>query len=221
MKQQDHDNRGLEELLRCQALAKSFDDRTGSRLFGLPYTLWVSLKNYGHNMLKRKGVNSMINTDPDHKQAVKTIHELIKDIDTAMLTTVSREGLVSRPMKTQDVEFDGNLWFLTKKDSDKFHELLHNNQVNVSYAGKSFVSIRGQAELVEDTEKIKQFWNPMYEKLLGTTYDDPNLVLIKVNAETAEYWDSSNKFKMVRYALYRLLGQNTEGTNMNQTVKLT
>lgn len=157
----------------------------------------------------------------NHQEAIQTVHALIKDIDTAMLTTVSEEGLVSRPMKTQDVEFDGNLWFLTKKDSDKFHELLQNREVNVSYAGKSFVSIRGKAELVGDTEKIKQFWNPMYEEILGTTYDDPNLILIKVTADTAEYWDSGNKFKMAKFLLRRLLGKNTEGTNVNQVVELT
>ncbi|SFT05520.1 pyridoxamine 5'-phosphate oxidase family protein [Paenibacillus sp. BC26] len=154
------------------------------------------------------------------QEATEIVRELIKDIDIAMLTTVSEEGLVSRPMKTQEVEFDGNLWFLTKKNTGKFEELLHNRQVNVSYAGKSFVSIRGEAELVDSTEKIKELWSPAYEKLLESTYDDPNLVLIKVVAETAEYWDTGNKFKLTKFLFSRLLGGNTEGTDINQIVKL-
>ncbi|MOA15057.1 Pyridoxamine 5'-phosphate oxidase [compost metagenome] len=137
-----------------------------------------------------------------------------------MLTTVSEEGLVSRPMKTQDVEFDGDLWFLTKKDTGKFHELLRNQHVNVTYADKSFVSIRGEAELVESHELLKEFWSPAYEELLETTYDDPNLILIKVKAETAEYWDTGNKFKMTKFLLRRLMGKNTEGTDINRIVKL-
>ncbi|MGF9696884.1 pyridoxamine 5'-phosphate oxidase family protein [Paenibacillus sp. MABNR03] len=161
-----------------------------------------------------------MNSTSDHQEAIKKIQELIKDIDVAMLTTVSEEGLVSRPMKTQDVEFDSNLWFLTKKDTSKFHELLRNQQVNVAYVGKSFLSIRGEAELVESSEKIKEFWSPAYEKVLETTYDDPNLVLIKVTAETAEYWDSGNKFKMAKFLFRRLLGKNTEGTDINQIVEL-
>lgn len=155
-----------------------------------------------------------------HQEAVAKVREWIKDIDTAMLTTVSDEGLVSRPMKTQDIDADGNLWFLTKKDTGKFHELLHNRQVNVAYAGKSFVSIRGEAELVDDTGKIKEFWNPVYEKLMDTTYTDPNLVLIKVNAETAEYWDSGNLFKMAKFMFNRMLGNKTESANINQIVDL-
>lgn len=156
----------------------------------------------------------------DNQEAIEKVRELIKGIDTAMLTTTSAEGLVSRPMKTQDVEFDGNLWFLTKKDTDKFHELLQNRQVNVAYAGKSFVSIRGEAELVESTEMLKEIWSPVYEKLLETTYDDPNLILIKVKAETAEYWDTGNMFKMAKFMFRRLMGKNTEGTDINQIVEL-
>ncbi|MET3852447.1 MULTISPECIES: pyridoxamine 5'-phosphate oxidase family protein [unclassified Paenibacillus] len=162
----------------------------------------------------------MTNQTPDNQEAIEKVRDLIKGIDTAMLTTVSEEGLVSRPMKTQDIEFDGDLWFLTKKDTEKFHELLQNRQVNVAYAGKSFVSIRGEAELVNSTEKLKELWNPVYEKLLETNYDDPNLVLIKVQAEAAEYWDAGNKFKMARFLFRRLMGKSNEGTNMNRTVEL-
>jgi general stress protein 26 len=161
-----------------------------------------------------------MHSNSDNREAIETVHELIKDIEIAMLTTVSEEGLVSRPMKTQDVEFDGNLWFLTKKDTGKFHELLRNSQVNLAYAGKSFVSIRGKAELVESTEKLKQYWSSAYEKFLETSVDDPNLILIKVEADTAEYWDTGNKFKMAKFLFRRLLGQNTEGTEINRIVEL-
>jgi len=159
-------------------------------------------------------------TTTENQEAIETVWGLIKGIETAMLTTVSEEGLVSRPMKTQDIEFDGNLWFLTKKDTGKFHELLRNKQVNVTYAGKSYVSIRGEAELVESTDKLKEYWKPAYEKLLESTAEDPNLVLIKVNVETAEYWDSGNLWKMMKYMFSRLIGKNTEGTEINQIVEL-
>jgi len=159
-------------------------------------------------------------TTTAHEEAIQTIRSLIKGTEIAMLTTVSEDGLVSRPMKTQDLEFDGDLWFLTKKDTDKFHELLRNKQVNVAYAGGSYVSIRGKAELVEDPEKLKQLWNPAYEKLLETSVNDPNLVLIKVHAETAEYWDVGNKFKMMKFLLRRLFGEPSEGTDINKQVSL-
>lgn len=162
--------------------------------------------------------------DTDQQAALKTIRKLIKDIDIAMLTTVSEDGLVSRPMKTQEIEFDGDLWFLSKKDTDKYEELLRNRQVNVAYVGKSYVSMRGEAEVLDNREqinaKIKELWSPMYEKILETSADDPNLILIKVHVEAAEYWDAGNLFKMSQFMFRRLLGQNTEGSELNQTVEI-
>ncbi|ASS67609.1 pyridoxamine 5'-phosphate oxidase family protein [Paenibacillus sp. RUD330] len=153
------------------------------------------------------------------QEAVEKVRDLIKGIDIAMLTTATDEGLVSRPMQTQEVEFDGDLWFITKKETDKFEELQHDRRVNVAYVGKSYVSVRGEAELVSDRSKIKEIWNPTYEKLLGMSSDDPELVLIKVKAETAEYWETGNKAKMVAQLFKKMTGKQ-EHMDMNKTVEL-
>ncbi|MEK5379935.1 pyridoxamine 5'-phosphate oxidase family protein [Niallia sp. FSL W8-0635] len=154
------------------------------------------------------------------QEELETLRDLIKDVDTAMLTTISEEGLVSRPMKTQEVEFDGDLWFLTKKDTEKYEEILHENEVNVAYAGKSYVSIRGRAELVDDLAKKKELWSKAYEKIMQTSYDDPNIVLIKVKAESAEYWDTGSFTKNMVFFYKRITGQQAEDTNINETLEL-
>ncbi|MDW0115637.1 pyridoxamine 5'-phosphate oxidase family protein [Sporosarcina thermotolerans] len=151
---------------------------------------------------------------------IETLRELIKDVDIAMLTTQSEEGLISRPMKTQEVEFDGDLWFFTKKETDKYKEILHDKDVNVAYAGKSYVSVRGRAEIIDDLNKKKELWNKAYEKFMQTTYDDSDLVLIKVKAEAAEYWETGNFTKKISFFFKRMTGQNAESTNINETLKL-
>lgn len=156
----------------------------------------------------------------NHQEAVETVRDLIKGIDTAMFTTISEEGLVSRPMKTQEVEFDGDLWFLTKRDTSKLGEILHDPRVNVVYADKSYVSIRGTARIVEDLAKKKQFWNAGYDAFLKTTYDDPDVILIQVHAEAAEYWKSGNLAEKATYLFKRITNQDTEQSNLNQTVEL-
>ncbi|CAM4519100.1 general stress protein [Paenibacillus macerans] len=161
----------------------------------------------------------MTNDQAAHQAAVETVRELIKGIEIAMLTTVTKEGLVSRPMKTQEVEFDGDLWFLTKEDTDKYRQLRDNPNVNVAYAGKSYVSIRGKGELVEDRAKIKELWNPAYAKLLNTTSDDPQLALIKVRAEAAEYWETGNWTKMMKRMFSQFTGAASEA-EVNKTVTL-
>ncbi|MGD6944366.1 pyridoxamine 5'-phosphate oxidase family protein [Cytobacillus gottheilii] len=154
------------------------------------------------------------------QEELETLRELIKDIDTAMLTTVSEDGLVSRPMKTQEVEFDGDLWFFTKKETDKYEEIMHDQDVNVAYAGKSYVSVRGRAEIVQDLNKKKELWNKALEKIMQTSYDDPNVVLIKVKAEAAEYWETGNFTKKVAFLYKRMTGQSSRSTDVNETIEL-
>ena len=154
------------------------------------------------------------------QEDIETLRELIKDIDMAMLTTATEEGLVSRPMKTQEVEFDGDLWFFTKKDTNKYHEILLNQDVNVAYVGKSYVSVRGRAEIVEDLDKKKELWSNVYEKIMQTSYDDPNLILLKVNVEAAEYWESGNFIKKIVFYYKRMTGQSSKSTDINETLEL-
>ena len=47
------------------------------------------------------------------------VRELMNDTRIAMLTSVDTDGtLVSRPMGTQEVVEDGDVWFITTADSD-------------------------------------------------------------------------------------------------------
>lgn len=165
-----------------------------------------------------KGVEEM--SHMMKQEEIETLRELIKDIDIAMLTTATEEGLVSRPMKTQEVEFDGDLWFFTKKETNKYDEILQDQDVNVAYAGKSYVSVRGRAEIVEDLDKKRELWSKVYEKIMQTSYDDPNIVLIKVNVEAAEYWESGNFTKKIAYYYKRMTGQSSKTTDINETLEL-
>lgn len=155
-----------------------------------------------------------------NQEAIKTVNDLIKDIEVAMFTTVSEGKLVSRPLQTQEADFDGTLWFLTLKDTVKYHEIQENPNVNVAYAGKSYVSVSGTARFSEDMERKKEYWNPVFGKLLGTTVDDPNVVLIKVTADTAEYWESGNPMKMVKKFAKKLTTDETlrDDNELNKTV---
>lgn len=154
------------------------------------------------------------------QEELETLRKLIKGVDTAMLTTVTEEGLVSRPMKTQEIEFDGDLWFFTKKETNKYEEILHDQDVNVAYAGKSYVSVRGRAEIVEDLDKKKELWSKEYEVIMQTSYDNPNVILIKVKAEAAEYWETGNFTKKIAFFYKRMTGQSSRSVDVNETLEL-
>ena len=167
------------------------------------------------------GKNIMVNNTANNQEAIKTVNDLIKEIKVAMFTTISSDNkIISRPMQTQEVEFDGELWFLTMKDTDKYQEITSNPNVNLAYAGKSYVSISGTAEFIEDAAKKKEYWNPVFDKMLDTSYDDPNVVLIKVDADSAEYWDSGDTLKSVKTFVKKLTNKDTEKDHkeINDTV---
>jgi general stress protein 26 len=128
------------------------------------------------------------------QESIKKLGELIKGIDIGMLTTVGESGVLhSRPMRLQDAEFDGELWFMTKADSGKVHEVEQNPQVCVSFSQpnkQNYACVSGTAELVRDRAKIEEFWSPIYISFFPDGKDDPDLALIKVQAAQAEYWDS-------------------------------
>ena len=110
-----------------------------------------------------------------------------------MLTTQSARGrLHSRPMATQEAEFDGTLWFFTRAGSDKIQDIREQPQVNVSYAspeGHHYVSCSGRASLVQDQDKMTELWNPNYRAWFPRGLDDPELALLRIDVETAEHWD--------------------------------
>jgi len=130
----------------------------------------------------------------ERDEQIKKLAEMIKDIDFAMLTTVAEDGtLHSRPMSTQRVEFDGDLWFFTRASAPKVGEIEGEHRVNVSYAkpeDQRYISVSGRAVVVRDRAKIEELWSPELKAWFPEGPEDPDLALLKVSAERAEYWDS-------------------------------
>jgi general stress protein 26 len=133
-------------------------------------------------------------SDRDQNHDVAKLAELMKGIRFVMLTTVEEDGsLHSRPMTTQAIEFDGDLWFFTAIDSLKVTEVKKDREVNVSFSDpdkKTFISVSGTASLVRDRVKIRELWKPAYKVFFPKGLDDPELALLKVSVKSAEYWDS-------------------------------
>jgi general stress protein 26 len=138
---------------------------------------------------------------------------MIKGIRIAMLTTVDDDGtLRSRPMGTQDIDFDGDLWFFTKEHSPKVDEVQHEHQVNVAYSDpdkQRYVSVSGRAVLITDRVKMEQLWSPILKAWFPDGLEDPELALLKVSVEKAEYWDGppSKVVQLVGFAKATLTGK--------------
>lgn len=135
----------------------------------------------------------MSNDNERVRQIVK-MAGLMKDVRIAMLTTVAEDGaLHSRPMALQEVEFDGDLWFFTERNSRKAHQVQQHPYAGVTFSSpdqQTYVSASGRVDIVADRDKIKQFWSPFLKAWFPNGPDDPNVILLRVAISGAEYWDS-------------------------------
>jgi general stress protein 26 len=130
----------------------------------------------------------------DKTNSLQVINDKIAGMHTCLFVTRSQDGeLKARPMGTQEIEFDGSVWFMTDKRSNKYKEIEADPSVALEYAhgnGVRFVSLSGTASFSEDKEKIKEFWNVFY-KAWFENEEDPNITLIEVKITRAEYWDNA------------------------------
>lgn len=135
-----------------------------------------------------------VSTDNRADQLNK-LRSLVKDIDYCMLTSLRADGtLHSRPMASHgEIEENGDLWFFTHASSPKVDEIQHDQHVNVSFAApdkQTYVSLSGTAQLVRDRQKIEQLWRPDLKAWFPAETKDPDIALLKINVQQAEYWDS-------------------------------
>ena len=132
----------------------------------------------------------------DRDDAVAKVAALVKDARSCMLTTMTGDGRhVSRPMAVQEVEFDGDLWFFTYDDSEKAAQVQQHPAVNVALADEkhsSWTSISGRASVVHDRAKAEELWAKPLEVWFPAGLETTGLALLKVETDSAEYWDASS-----------------------------
>jgi general stress protein 26 len=144
----------------------------------------------------------------------RKVSELIKDQRLAMLTTSDPSGtLTSRPMALQEVEFDGDLWFFAERGSRKVTHVGASPQVNVTVNGSgSWVSLTGEASVVDDAAKKRELWNAGVEAWLPQGPDDDSVVLLRVEGRSAEYWDTPGRVATVlSFAKAKVTGERYSG----------
>ncbi len=124
--------------------------------------------------------------------------DLVEPARVAMLTTLDGQGqLTSKPMSPVELDAQGCLWFFTDVHSTSSAQL---ERLNLSFCNVErgdYVSVVGRGELLEDLERAKELWTPMARPWFPDGPASPQLRLLKIVPNSAEYWDSPNS-KMVR-----------------------
>ena len=132
-------------------------------------------------------------------EAIQKLKDLAMKIDVGMLCTHTSDSkhVHAVPMSTQEVDDDGNIWFLFSSESDSFHHLQADSQICLLYSDPGsyhFLSIHADTETSQDPIRIEKYWNPMVEGWFEKGKEDPHIRILKVKPHEAHYWDTkSNK----------------------------
>ncbi|WP_370390728.1 pyridoxamine 5'-phosphate oxidase family protein [uncultured Winogradskyella sp.] len=119
----------------------------------------------------------------------------LSDIAIVMLATrLDKSPVNICPMAFQEIDDQGDLWFVTHKNSDHFEDIQNDNRVQLIASNTdkgTYLSIYGNATHVYSKDKLNEFWGPFLKRWFQDK-DDPNLALLNVNVETVKYWDIKN-----------------------------
>lgn len=131
--------------------------------------------------------------------AIEKIRTMVSSTKTGFFctaaTVVGSSG--ARPMRVQEVDAEGNLWFLSAVDTHKDEELRLDPRVRLyfqSAANGDFLEINGYGSVSQDREKIAQLWQPAMKNWFTEGQDDPRISVIKVRVEDGHYWETRHGF---------------------------
>lgn len=128
----------------------------------------------------------------DNARDAERAWELMQKIGFAMLVTHDGDKLRARPMSAHLERENNAIYFLTDARRHKDDEIARNPGINLSFADASaqkYVSLTGTAVVSNDRAKIKELFSTP-AKAWWDSADDPNIRVLKITPDDAEYWDS-------------------------------
>lgn len=164
-------------------------------------------------------------TQAEDPAAYAQLQEMVRDIDVAMITTVTPDGaLHSRPMVTRHFNEQGEIWFLLRDDVDAVEDLEAEHAVNVNYSSpekRRYVSIRGSGTVFHDHDKAQELWDDALKAYFPQGLDDPHLAVLRVQIEIAEFWESPSQAATQLMARERADSSPSTGIHTKLAVRAT
>ena len=130
-----------------------------------------------------------------HTKEQEVLWDLIKETRFCMLSHRHADGsLHAHPLTTQNKTLgeDGCLYFFVSRRSEMGQRLRADGNVNLAYANlddDTWVSVTGTARVLEDLEKKRELFNPMAKAWFPGGPEDPDMELVEVHIDEAEYWN--------------------------------
>ncbi|HKJ06254.1 MAG TPA: pyridoxamine 5'-phosphate oxidase family protein [Flavobacteriaceae bacterium] len=128
------------------------------------------------------------------KSAIEKIQALLVNTSTGMLiSSLQFKNPSVCPMTVKTVDEQGNIWFLTHKNSEHYNNIEENNRVLLTFSSEvenEYLSITGEAFHTDDAKVIDVLWDEADGQWYKNGREDKNVAVLQVRVEDAYYWDS-------------------------------
>lgn len=147
----------------------------------------------------------MTNSSETEARLQEKFWDEIKDSPFMMVGLQGVDDDFTRPMTAQ-VD-NGKIYFFAARSEDLFKNLGRSRRAIATYAAKGhklFASIHGA--LAEDMDRavIDRLWNPFVASWYKDGKDDPDLVLLRLDAKSADVWEADTGSTLKAAALKTL-----------------
>ena len=140
---------------------------------------------------------------------------------TMMLGLDGVEDGHTRPMTAQTEGPTGPIWFFSARDNSLVQALRENDRAIATFASKGhdlFATVHGTLSLDTDRSTIERLWNPFVAAWYEGGKDDPNLALLRLDAEEAEIWENGSSLVA---GLKMLLGRDPKKDHQDKVATVT
>ena len=134
------------------------------------------------------------------KEAIEKLKELSEKARTCMFVTeLDQLPSNSRPMSLQECDDEGNLWFISSKESNKNMEIERDSRVQLYFMNNSdseYLSVYGKAFMYDGK-------------------DDPNVSILRIAPEDVYYWDTKagKLVSLLSFATAIVTGNKTDNSD--------
>lgn len=145
----------------------------------------------------------------------KKLKELVESINFAMFTSnLSHPPFHTVPMSTKKVDENGELWFLSNRNSEHNSNIEKDGKVLLNYSKPSdfeFLTLYASATIVIDKKIFEEFYGKADDAWFEGV-DDPNLTAICVKPEDAHFWEpkSGKLISLVKMGVSAITGNEPD-----------
>jgi general stress protein 26 len=130
-----------------------------------------------------------------NQEAIEKLQEMINKIDIGMMCSQVPGSKVIHavPMSRQEVDDEGNIWYLISTDSESYKNFEITPYANVLFSDVrdyNFLSLCGDVEISRDQARIEKYWVNAMEAWFEKGKEDPRIRVMKITPGEAHYWDN-------------------------------